>query len=73
MKKWDWEKFSKKACKERYDWYKENYNKPVTEEDFVLAMQKIKSFSKGKSECYKPSKLKRVYQNVKNKFGFFVG
>lgn len=52
-------------------WLKENMNKPITEAEFVRAMQEIKLFRNGKSYKYSPSNLKYSFAKLKKNFGFF--
>lgn len=55
----------------KIEWLKSNCSRPMSEKEFVTAMQIIKTFRKGSSYNYSPSKLKKEYKKLKNKFNFF--
>lgn len=73
----NWESAAEHHSVHRVAFYRENFNKPLTEGQFVDGMQRIKKFSASKhgigraNENYRPSKLKKLYQNLKTRFGFF--
>ena len=60
-------------CEKRQEWLKENQNNPITEDEFVSIWQELKKISKSKhlAGLYSPSRLKKQYRNLKEKFGFF--
>lgn len=74
MKIFDWKKNKREACNERHTWLKENHTKKISEKDFIIAMEKIKLFSKAKNvhKTYNMRNIKWQYNNLKTKFGFFV-
>ncbi len=58
------------------EYLKENFDKPITEEEFVAHMQLLKPFSKAASgrarqKNYMPSTLKAKYRKLRSDFGFF--
>lgn len=71
MKKFDWKFFEKQASPARFKWLKNNWNRLITEQQFVEAMILLKETRRGRSKCYQPSRIKQQYKMLKNKFGFF--
>lgn len=72
MKKFNFEEALKMgSSSQKVNWLKDNWNKSVSEEEFINAIKSFKLFSKGKKKNYCPSKLKRQYQHLKKTFGFF--
>jgi hypothetical protein len=64
-----------KGCEERCEFYRNNWDKRVTEDEFVAT---VVSWPKPKIEgkkyrCRTPSKARRDYNCLKTKFGFFIG
>ena len=74
MKTFDWEYHKKHAQPKRHEWLKANYNKPISQDDYIAAMIPLKATQTGKikNNNYSPHKLKNQYRNLKQKFGFFV-
>lgn len=73
MKKFDWEspRFKERNPQGQL-WLRNNYNKRISETQFVVKMQHIRKFGK-KQNNYKPSRLKIQYWFLRDNFGFFVG
>lgn len=53
------------------NFFRENWNKKITEEEFIETMQKLRIHRLGDSKKYSPSHLKKEYKNLKEQFGFF--
>jgi len=72
-KEFDWDHLKQEASTARYEWLRENYNKPISEDDFIIAMKGIKEFStsRHRGRCYQPYNLKKHYKNLKSVFNFF--
>lgn len=72
MKIFDFE-IAEKQGRNQYvlNFFKENHNKKMTEEEFVKQMQKLRIHRLGVGKKYCPSHLKKEYKNLKNNFGFF--
>lgn len=73
MKTFDWEFLRNQTTEAKYHWFKKNHNKPVSFDDFVKDMQKLRVTGniKGKRGKYSRSNLMGQYKNLKKKFGFF--
>lgn len=69
---WDWRIAEARHSAARISFYREYFQKPITEEFFVEQMQKIRDQRKGSSYHYSPSHLKNQYRGLKSNFGFFV-
>ena len=74
MRIFDWEQFKADAQPKRFKWLRENHNKHITEDEFISAMQTIKDTQRGrvKNQNYKISRLKRQYNHLTTRFGFFA-
>lgn len=57
---------------QRIAWLKENYNKPVTEDEYVEAIKQLPHDHLYAARCRQPSKNRRQYQRLKDTFGFFT-
>ncbi len=73
MKIFDWDYCKIHAQPKRYEWLKKNQNKPITEQEFILALQAMKDTQRGRvrNHNYKITKLKWQYNNLRTIFGFF--
>ena len=76
MKKFDWLKFRKITNPYKWQWLFDVHNTPLTEDEFIQGMKALKIFSNSKTgrlkqKAYSPSRLKKDYKRLKNKFGFF--
>lgn len=77
-KEFDWDNAREMSRNSRrVMWLEENFDKPITELEFVNAMRLLKPFSKSqnkrtKRNAYKPSHLRRDYRYLKTRFGFFT-
>lgn len=60
------------GCKERVDWLKANYNKPVTEDEYIEHIKSLPHDHPKAANCRNPSNNRRKYRNLKAKFGFFT-
>jgi len=60
-----------KQSKYKIDWLESNYKKPISQKEFIEAMQVLKTWRRGSSKAYSPSSLKQDYKNLVTKFGFF--
>jgi BRCT domain type II-containing protein len=58
---------------EKLEWIKQNKDKKVSEEDFILAMQELKKELGKTGRTYTPHSLKYRYKKLKKDFGFFIG
>lgn len=61
-----------KGSAERIAWLKENYNKPVTEDEYVAAIKSLPHDHPKASRCRTPSGNRSNYQYLKERFGFFT-
>lgn len=57
---------------ERIAWLKENYNKPVTEDEYFEHIKQLPHNHPKAARCRAPGNNRRDYRNLKNKFGFFT-
>lgn len=57
---------------QRIAWLKENYNKPVTEDEYVEHIKSLPHDHKKASRCRTPSHNRKDYQYLKDRFGFFT-
>lgn len=57
---------------ERVAWLKENYNKPVTEDEYVEHIKSLPHDHPKAAHCRAPSYNRRQYQRLKDTFGFFT-
>lgn len=69
MKEFDWEYAEKHRNPVRFKFLKENWNKPIREEELVAVWDKSRKDSKHSKRS--PSNARREYQNLKATFGFF--
>jgi len=72
MKTFIWE--NSHHSPEKNQFLKENFNKPLSEKEYVDVMKKdYKKFSNGngKNKNYKPHNLKKEYRRLRKSFGFF--
>lgn len=60
------------GSKERIAWLKENYNKPVTEDEYVEHIKTLPHDHPKAANCRNPGNNRRDYRNLKTKFGFFT-
>lgn len=58
----------------RKRWLRANWNKKVSEEEFVAAWQGLRMHSKAKHKGSRnyPARARHEYRNLVKKFGFFV-
>lgn len=68
MEVFKWETAS--GSKKHVAWLKENYNKPITEEEYVQHKLDISETSLYRSRRVRSAK--HNYHHLKNKFGFFT-
>ena len=71
MKTFDWSIFYNKRGKHSFDFIRSNFNKELSEEDFISGMQAIRGFGKS-GKAYSTSRLKKEYEYFKTKYGFFI-
>lgn len=57
---------------ERVAWLKENYNKPVTEDEYVEHIKSLPHDHLYAAACRTPKRNRKQYQRLKDKFGFFT-
>lgn len=57
---------------ERIKWLKANYNKPVTEDEYVLHIKKMVHAHPKAARCRTPSRNRKDYNYLKSTFGFFT-
>lgn len=57
---------------ERVAWLKENYNKPITEDEYVDHIKTLPHDHPKAARCRQPAKNRKNYQHLKAKFGFFT-
>lgn len=57
---------------ERIVWLKENYNKPVTEDEYVEHIKSLPHDHPYAANCRTPSGNRRQYRRMKADFGFFT-
>ena len=69
--KFDWEQCKKACSKNTYDYLKRHFRSPITEEEFVEFMQENRDKSKNPRRKT-PSRLRKDYNYLKTKFGFFT-
>ena len=77
MKKFDWKQAEKIHSLEHIEFLRKFHDKPITEGDFIIGIQRLKKYStsrrnKTKHKIYSPSNLKKDYRTLKERFGFFV-
>jgi hypothetical protein len=78
MEKYDWEgKLRTTKNPSKLNWVWTHHNKLITEEEYIKGVKALKEFSiytgKKKSRKYCTNTLKRQYNYLKSKFGFFTG
>lgn len=75
MKKFDFEHpdFIKGSGIHRQKFYRENYNKPITEDQFVKEVASWPKRSRHNSHTRKPSIARLQYRRLVKNFGFFKG
>lgn len=60
-----------KGSQERIEWLKENYNKPITEAEYIQHEKDLPHNHRHASKCRTPSHAKSRYYHLKNVYGFF--
>ena len=71
MVDFNWENCKAHASPQRYNWFEQNHDQPITEEQYLETAQMFKKFSKGKPKYYSPNRTKKTYHYFKKTFGFF--
>ena len=61
-----------RGSKERKLFYIDNYNKPITEEEFVEAVRSWKRKKRGNSKTRSASIARYQYRRLKRVYGFFT-
>lgn len=61
-----------RGSKERKLFYIDNYNKPITEEEFVEAVRSWKRKKRGNSKTRSVSIARYQYRRLKRVYGFFT-
>lgn len=74
MKTFDWTKAETLHRPEYLSWLKVNFNKPVTEEEYVTFYQSLRESDPRphKAGRYYLKHIKNQYATLKDEFGFFV-
>lgn len=57
---------------ERVAWLKENYNKPVTEDEYVEHIKQLPHNHPKAANCRNPGNNRRDYKYLVERFGFFT-
>lgn len=57
---------------ERIAWLKENYDKPITVDEYVEFVKALPHNHPKASRCRQPSKNRHNYEYLKERFGFFT-
>lgn len=57
---------------ERIAWLKENYNQPVTEDEYVQHIKELAHSHPKAARCRTPSRNRKDYHYLKSTFGFFT-
>ena len=73
MKKFNWDTCKKRGNDIVFNFLKEVYDIPITEEKFTEEWVKLRKLANKPHLCkrYSNSRGRREYRNLKNKFGFF--
>ena len=74
MKEFNWEIYAAQGHRPEWiKWMKTNYDRPITEEEFVRAYQALRTADARprKARRYGRSKVAAQYRNLRNDFGFF--
>lgn len=63
------------GSKERVEWLRANHDKPVTEEEYIAALQswKLPNMGRKHNKHYNSSAGKYQYKRLKRVYGFFGG
>lgn len=61
-----------KGSQERIEWLKENYNKPITEDEYIEFEKSLPHNHPHAADCRTPSKARKRYNHLKDIYGFFV-
>lgn len=69
MKDFDWKYSEAVRTPQVFNWLKENYTKPVSQDEYVQAMNQFRGLRSPHNRT--PSRNKREYADLKRKFGFF--
>jgi hypothetical protein len=75
MKTFDWELYDVQGHRPAWiKWMKENYNRPVTEEEFVRAYQslRIEDTRPHNAKRYRLSKVTGQYRSFRDNYGFLI-
>lgn len=59
------------GCEERKSFYKENWDKQITESEFIKAVSSWPKRGGKANDRRKPSSAKSQYRRLRQKFGFF--
>ena len=57
---------------ERIAWLKANYDKPITEQEYIDAVRSFPHNHRRASKCRTPSRNRKDYFYLKHTFGFFT-
>jgi len=69
---WDWEKFKSEVSPEAFEFHFENWEKPVSQQEYVLFDTTRKHTGKHKPPCHRIKDAKYQYKRLKNNWGFFA-
>ena len=70
-KQFDWDICKSQRSPETYNFLKSNFNKAVSEDQFVEEMSKLPRNKLHASGTRSPSALRTNYKRLKEQFGFF--
>jgi hypothetical protein len=74
MKQFDFEhEYFKRQSPQKQEWIKANHDKPITEDEYILVMQKLRKYATHPkaSQRYSRSAARSAYRSLKNNYGFF--
>jgi len=60
------------GSKERVDWLVANYQKPITEDQYVQHIKELPHDHPKAANCRNPARNRREYKYLKEHFGFFT-
>ena len=76
LPQFDWNKARDNRSPRKVEFWLQTFDKPLTEAKYVEQVKLLKPFSKAtgrrRHEQYNPSRLKKEYRNLKERFGFFI-
>lgn len=70
--KWDWKRFSKSTSPDMYEFYRNFWDKPITEEQFVaFEMSRDRTGRRHKTPSRRRKNARYYYRRLKSVWGFF--